>query len=265
MASAHSVFSGGTDNGDTVLSGGKMFVLAGGLAVATTVSSGGSLAVSGGGTDSGTTLVGGTGSTAKLAVEIVSAGGTDLAAVISSGGLQEVFGYASGATVSGAQSFFNPVFGGTQIVEAGGTASGTIVFSAGTLELLGTAVARGFTVSSGGNSRDCVRERPRRLCRLGRRHVRRGKRRNCKRDDRHRWLGRIRRGKHRPGRHRSRCADFVRRATDRDRLRQRHDGAERRRPEPGLGARQPARRSPPAERRTSRLPASAITAPQSEP
>jgi len=31
---SHSVFSGGTDNGDTVLSGGKMFVLAGGLAVA---------------------------------------------------------------------------------------------------------------------------------------------------------------------------------------------------------------------------------------
>jgi autotransporter passenger strand-loop-strand repeat protein len=100
--SSHSVSSGVTDNGDIVLSGGKLFVLSGGVADATTVSSGGSMSVSGGGTASGTTLVGGTASTAKLAVEIVGAGGTDLGAVISSGGLQEVFGYASGATVSGA-------------------------------------------------------------------------------------------------------------------------------------------------------------------
>ena len=91
--SSHNVSSGGTDNGDIVLSGGKLFVLSAGVADATTVSSGGSLSVSGGGTASGTTLVGGTASVAKLAVEIVSAGGTDLAAVISAGGLQQVFGY----------------------------------------------------------------------------------------------------------------------------------------------------------------------------
>jgi autotransporter passenger strand-loop-strand repeat protein len=148
--SSHRISSGGTDNGDIVLSGGKLFVLSGGVVDATTVSSRGSLAISGGGTDSGTTLVGGTASTAKLAIEVVSAGGTDLAAMISSGGLQEVFGYASGAKVSGAQSFFNPVFGGTQVIEAGGTASGTIVFSAGTIELLGTAIGNGFTVNPGG-------------------------------------------------------------------------------------------------------------------
>ena len=41
--SSHSVGSGVTDNGDIVLSGGKLFVLAGGVADATTVSSGGSM------------------------------------------------------------------------------------------------------------------------------------------------------------------------------------------------------------------------------
>src|SRR5579863_581700 len=90
--SSRNVSSGGSDNGDIVLSGGKLFVLSGGQAVATTVSSGGSLGIAVGGTASQTTLVGGTSSVGKLAVEIVSAGGTDLAAVISSGGLQEVFG-----------------------------------------------------------------------------------------------------------------------------------------------------------------------------
>lgn len=155
--SSYKVSSGGSDNGDTVLSGGSMFVLSGGLADATAVHSGGFLTIDSGGKDSGTILSGGTSASVDVATEIVESGGTALSTLISPGGLEEVFGYASGASVSGAPPYFSsaaeadlPSLGGTQVIEASGTASGTTVLSAGTLELLGTAIARGFTVSSGG-------------------------------------------------------------------------------------------------------------------
>jgi autotransporter passenger strand-loop-strand repeat protein len=162
--SPYKVSSGRTDTGDTVVSGGSMFVLSGGVADATTVSSGGFLTISHGGTDSGTTLAGkevvlgldigaavqsggtlaihsgGTADPATISsggTEIISAHGTDFGAQVDGGGVQIV--------ASGGSAISATLVGGTtnslaaQIVSRGGEALHTVILSGG-----------GLAVSAGG-------------------------------------------------------------------------------------------------------------------
>lgn len=88
--SPHNVLSGHAESGDTVVSGGTMFVLSGGTADATTISSGGILVVDKGGLGSGSVLAGGQ----------ENVFGAEIGASIESNGFQELFtGKATRTTI----------------------------------------------------------------------------------------------------------------------------------------------------------------------
>ncbi len=130
----YNVSSAQTDNGDTVLSGGSMFVLSGGYAQETIVESGGSLTVSSGGADNATTISSG----GFLTIDGVSN------YTILYGGSEIVFGVADDAEVFAA---------GTQTVTSGGMATGTMISDGGVQYvgyLGGTGTATDTTVSDEG-------------------------------------------------------------------------------------------------------------------